>query len=152
MTISKKLKQFSFIGLGAGLGALVMYLLDPHSGRRRRGLLRDKAMHALALTRREIPRLAYDISHRLKGSYLEAKSRIQKDWVPDEVLVDRVRARLGHIVSRPGDIEVTAQGGTVCLTGVLGELEARRVIREIGRVRGVEKVTTLPWSHRKYLN
>lgn len=34
-------------GLGAGLGASLMYLLDPEGGRRRRALARDKAVHGM---------------------------------------------------------------------------------------------------------
>jgi len=60
--------------------------------------------------------------------------------VTDEVLVERVRARLGHVVSHPRSIEVTANQGRVTLRGPVLAREVDDLLRAVASVRGVSGV------------
>jgi gas vesicle protein len=61
--------------LGAvGVGAAVMYLLDPDRGNQRRALLRDKAVKLNRQTRDAVSGKLQDVTNRTKGMLHEAKS------------------------------------------------------------------------------
>jgi hypothetical protein len=53
--------------LGAGLGSLTTYLLDPDRGRRRQALLRDQVVHAGAVVRTQAPQKLRHAQNRLQG-------------------------------------------------------------------------------------
>jgi hypothetical protein len=60
--------------------------------------------------------------------------------VDKEVLVERVRAKLGRFVSHPHAIHVTASSGNITLTGAILEREADRLVKTVRHVRGVRTV------------
>ena len=61
--------------LGAlALGAGLMYMLDPAQGRRRRALVRDKAMRAMNQTSRYVERKGHHLSNKAQGVVAQAKS------------------------------------------------------------------------------
>jgi hypothetical protein len=60
--------------LGAGLGAGLMFLLDPQLGRRRRALLRDKAVSYSRQTRAAVDKTRRDIRNRTHGTVVSIKS------------------------------------------------------------------------------
>ena len=92
---------------GLGLGAGLMYLLDPERGRRRRTLLRDRAVRTVNRVGHFLDASARDVAHRTRGLAAEACSLLGDKNVPDEVLTARVRSRMGRIVSHPHSIQVT---------------------------------------------
>ena len=53
---------------GLGLGATLMYFLDPRGGGRRRALVRDKAIKAHRKSREGIHCRAQDMRNRVKGA------------------------------------------------------------------------------------
>lgn len=57
---------------GMALGALMMFLLDPDKGRRRRALARDKMSSAAVRTRKRIDAKSRDLANRAKGLRAEA--------------------------------------------------------------------------------
>jgi hypothetical protein len=59
---------------GLGLGAAAMYLLDPNGGRRRRALIRDKAVGLSNDLRQTVEARSRDLGNRAKGLLHEAKS------------------------------------------------------------------------------
>lgn len=61
----------------AGVGAAVMYLLDPDGGRRRRALIRDQAVKLNRQTREAVSGRVEDLSNRAKGMLHEAKSTFE---------------------------------------------------------------------------
>jgi uncharacterized membrane protein len=125
---------------GIGLGAAVMYLADPDRGRRRRALLRDKAVRigkdSLWLARQG----GRDILHRAQGAVYSGKHAITKERVSDEVLVERVRSALGRASMHPGAIEVTVRQGQVTVRGPVLAREAPSVLSAIRDVPGVQGV------------
>ncbi|HEY7187560.1 MAG TPA: hypothetical protein VH436_13490, partial [Vicinamibacterales bacterium] len=99
---------------GAGLGAATMYLLDSSRGRRRRARLGEAVSHISHRTHAIAGMTARDVRHRLSGVAARTLDRFVEEEAPaDDVLVERVRARLGRLVSHPGAIDVAASGGTV---------------------------------------
>lgn len=61
---------------GLGAGALLMYLFDPNGGRRRRALIRDKAVGISHDVRDTVSAKSRDLSNRAQGLMHEAKSLI----------------------------------------------------------------------------
>src|SRR5437899_9695413 len=72
---------------GLGFGAGLMYLLDPDRGRRRRTLLRDRAVRAVNRVGHFLDATRRDVSHRAQGLAAEACSLFTGEDVPDEVLM-----------------------------------------------------------------
>ena len=58
--------------VGMGLGAALMYVLDPERGRRRRALLRDKMIAATNDANRALGKTARDLRNRAQGVVAEA--------------------------------------------------------------------------------
>lgn len=128
---------------GLGLGAALMYILDPRRGARRRALLRDQANSALRTGRREFRRRAEDLKHRAEGAMAELRGRLRerKDGaIDDDRLTERVRAELGHKVSHLSALEVRARDGIVTLAGRIPREELPDALATVRKVRGVEQV------------
>ncbi len=67
---------------GLGLGAAAMYLFDPQGGRRRRALIRDKAVSINRRTQDAVRGGAVDLSNRAKGLLHETKSAFSGESSP----------------------------------------------------------------------
>jgi hypothetical protein len=128
-------------GAGLGIGTGVMYLLDPDRGKRRRALLRDKCVSTTKKTGEGIQTTARDMSNRARGIATTIKSRFTSNESDDTVLIDRVRSKLGRIVSHPGAIEVTAENGRVTLSGPILESEVDSLLACVKRIQGVNEVS-----------
>ena len=59
---------------GLGAGAALMYLFDPNGGRRRRALIRDKAVGVSNDLRQGIHARTHDLANRTRGMIHEARS------------------------------------------------------------------------------
>src|SRR5690348_6137299 len=55
------------VGLGASLGAGLMYILDPDRGSYRRAFARDKVAGAMSATGATISRKSHDLKNRARG-------------------------------------------------------------------------------------
>lgn len=122
--------------LGAVLGAAGAFLLDPALGRDRRALIRDKVTEGHEFA----DAAAQDLRHRarrLRGRVRRLRGRRGSS---DDVLMERVRAKLGRYCSHPGAIEVTAFNGHVVLTGDVLAGEQQQVVAAVRSLRGVEQV------------
>jgi uncharacterized protein (TIGR00106 family) len=126
--------------IGLGLGAALMYFLDPDRGARRRALVRDQASSALRQGGRGAQGIAEDARNRAAGTAAEIGGRLRDEQVTDDQLVARVRAQLGHHVERARAIEVVADGGRVVLRGEVGADEVEDVLSTVRGVRGVDHV------------
>jgi uncharacterized membrane protein len=124
----------------AGIGAGLMYLLDPDRGARRRALVRDKSVHAVHRLNDLLDKSARDLTYRARGLAAEARSTVRHQHVSDEVLVERVRAQLGRVVSHPHAIKVHAVDGCVTLEGPVLADEAAPLLSRAGAVPGVRGV------------
>jgi hypothetical protein len=127
----------TFVG-AAALGMAAMYMLDPDKGRRRRALVGDKAYALVSDTRHAVGAATRDVAHRIEGLRARARRVLTDTPVPDDLqLIERVRARMGRLVSHPHAIQVGANNGRVTLSGPILEHEVGRLLDAIRTVWGV---------------
>jgi BON domain-containing protein len=126
--------------VGAGAGAGLMYLLDPDLGNRRRALVRDQLVRARHLTEDAMDATSRDMRNRARGVVAELRSRLVPPDVTDDVLHERVRARLGQTVRYARSIETFVADGAVTLRGPVLADDVARVVRRVGQVPGVRAV------------
>jgi hypothetical protein len=141
-------KGLTFAG-GMGIGTIVMYLLDPDRGKRRRALVRDKLVSATRKTGEGIEITARDLSNRARGIATSVRSRFTSSDTNDAVLVDRVRSKLGRTVSHPHAIEVIAEEGNVTLRGPILEAEADKLLSCVKQIQGVNDVSNNLEVHKE---
>lgn len=127
------------------IGAGLMFLLDPATGARRRSLVRDQVMKTMRRSRAFSGKAARDIGHRAKGLAHEVHARrLQHEGAEfaasDQVLHDRVRSKMGHIIAHPGAVDVVVEGGNVTLSGCVLQSELARLLSVICAIPGVEHV------------
>jgi len=124
-----------------------MYLLDPDRGRRRRALLRDKGAWAARKTGECWEVTTRDLRNRTQGIVSDIQSRFSSEPVDNSVLVDRVRSKLGRVVSHPGAVQVTAQNGTVILAGPILASDVPELLACVSKVHGVNDVVNNLEAH-----
>ena len=134
------MNQWMAMFAGAGFGAGAMYILDPDLGARRRALARDQFDHLPNTCQRAAAVTARDLKNRTIGFVSEARARLFESEVDDEVLVDRVRSKLGFLVRHPSALTVQAHDGRVILSGPVLAGESAQLLHGIGAVRGVRTV------------
>jgi len=130
-------KGVALVG-GLGLGAALMYVFDPDRGKRRRALIRDKVDAAAHKMSNAAEKASRDISNRAYGMVAETKTIFRHEEVSDDVLVDRVRSRLGRIPVHIGAFDIDANNGVLTLRGEILADELPKVLRAARFVRGVK--------------
>jgi hypothetical protein len=112
---------------GLGLGAGLMYFLDPDRGGRRRTHARNQIIHA---------------SHAVGDNARAQLVALQRaaDDVDDRALAERIRAILGHVVTHAHAVALEVSKGVVTVSGPVLREEIRRTITALRRVPGVRRV------------
>ena len=81
---------------GVGVGAGLMYILDPDRGRRRRALARDKATSTWNRSEKYVGTMSRDLANRSRGLVHDAKAALagrgheegaDQDWSPSTRIV-----------------------------------------------------------------
>ena len=134
--MDKRLALIGSMGLGAGL----MFLLDPNLGRRRRHMIGDRARALAHDAEESIGKTSRHFRNHARGLVAEARARLHEEVVDDRTLVERVRAELGRATRYPRAIEVAAEAGIVILSGPVPPADRETVLRAAAAVRGVEEV------------
>ena len=72
--------------IGAGVGALIMFIFDPDNGRRRRALARDKVVHYGHEAVDAVEGAARDLRNRAQGIAAEARGAVSNvmQWTGTE--------------------------------------------------------------------
>ena len=122
----------------AALGAAAMYVLDPDKGRRRRAIASDKARSFVANTANLVNIAARDVTYRVHGVRARARRLVDRGGVPDDlVLIERLRAKMGRVVSHPHAIQIGVHEGRVTLSGPILAGEAQPLLDVVRSVPGV---------------
>lgn len=130
----------SLIG-GAGFGVGLMYFLDPDRGRRRRALMRDKSIRWSRKTREFAGSTSRDMRNRARGMGAAVKSWVQPaPPVPDNVLAERIRSKLGMFSRHPSAIDVHVTDGTVTISGPVLQDEVDGISGAINKIPGVNRI------------
>src|SRR3954452_11765433 len=97
---------------GAGIGAAAMALLEPGKGARRRSWMTDKVARGAHRSNQVIDKKARQLQNEAFGAIAERKARIFEGDIPDDVLEERVKAQIGHVLSQTR-VKVQAQDGHI---------------------------------------
>jgi hypothetical protein len=135
-------------GLGLGVGAGMMFLLDPQGGGRRRALLRDQLARSAHKGADAVDATRRDVANRAAGAAARVRGMLDRGAVDDRVLADRVRSQLGHTVSHPRALVVAIDGGRVTLSGPILQEEVADLLSAVRRVPGVQEVVSELDVHR----
>lgn len=124
----------------AAAGAAATWLLDPDSGRRRRGIVRDKTRRAWNVFSNAVQVGAWDLRHVTEGRLAEIRSTLQRDTASDRVVRARMRALLGRHVSHPGAVSISVDDGMATLIGPILRHEVDPLLDALLTVRGVRGI------------
>jgi hypothetical protein len=124
----------------ASIGAGLSYFFDPVVGNRRRALARDQINHFCNKTGNAADATWRDLQDRAYGLFAELTGAFRTDMAGDDVLVQRVRSKMGRYISHPAAIDVSAQGGTICLSGPILADEVDDLFCAVRSVRGVRDI------------
>jgi uncharacterized membrane protein len=102
--------------------------------------MRDRLLSIAIHLDRGLGAAARDLTHRGEGLIALLRSSVHRAPVSDEILGERVRARIGRVVSHPGAIRVSAAGGRITLSGLVLAHEYGALLRAVRSVRGVRGV------------
>lgn len=125
---------------GLGVGAGLMYFLDPGRGARRRALMRDRLVHASRVTGDAASATGRDMAHRASGVAARIRGRMERAPVDDRVLLERVRSQIGRALSHPRAVNVEVSDGVVTLHGPILMDEVSPLLNAVERIRGVRDV------------
>lgn len=146
-SLAAKVKNAAYVSAGlcaaAGIGAGLMYFLDPNRGKLRRALIRDRFFSTYHKGLKVVEHKITDLENHVKGAAAEAKAVLHSESVSDPKLEARVRTKLGHSIEHPHAVRVTALEGNVILTGEVSRDESARAERAARSTAGVKSVENL---------
>lgn len=125
---------------GLTIGAGWCYFFDPQLGNRRRNMLRDQARASIRRTSQWFDKALRDLAHRIEGGIAEIGGLLDFSTSSDSILVERVRARVGHVASHPRLIEVECHDGCITLKGHAPSDEIDRIVLCATMTHGVRSV------------
>jgi hypothetical protein len=130
------------VGIGAGLGAGLMYLLDPQGGRGRRAVARDKSVSAIKNGGKAAAKTSRHLGNKTKGLVSQAGSKLRRsDLVNDgEALLKQVRRKIRRTASHPMAVEVMVQEGNVVLHGLILASEVEGLLAAIRTIEGIAAI------------
>ncbi len=127
--------------LGLGAGVALMFFLDPAAGRRRRAAVQEKSTHYARHAAHTRDALARRVLGHIRGAIAMIRHEVEPDQpVEDAILLERVRAAMGHVVPDPRGVDIRVRCGTVILKGPASHQQIPELVACAGRVRGVREV------------
>ena len=124
------------LGVGAGL----MYFLDPQHGTRRRTMVIDKANRFVNNMDESIDIAVEDARNRARGVLSEMTARLSDQGAPDWILEERVRSNLGRLARHTRALDIRADVGRIYLSGPVLREDEDAVVKAALRTRGVHGV------------
>ncbi|MFL6237643.1 MAG: hypothetical protein ACJ76N_31285 [Thermoanaerobaculia bacterium] len=134
------------VGLGAGVGAGLMYLLDPQGGRGRRAVARDKSVSALKNGGKAAAKTSRHLGNKTKGLVAKTGSKLRRSDLASDLgdngqkLLKKVQKVVRVTVSHPAAIDPILEAGRVYLHGLVLASEVARLLAALEAVEGVSGV------------
>jgi hypothetical protein len=136
----KFLKGVQFL-FGMTFGSTLTFFLDGRRGKARRTMIQDKVKHYVLRAQTLIYRRQRGAFYKTMGMFAELRGRLKSEpHVLDEVLVARIRSRIGRNTSYPHAIEVLAHDGQVTLKGRALPYEIPDILDSVKSTRGVRSM------------
>jgi hypothetical protein len=128
-----------------GLGAGIVYYIDPDRGRTRRAKLRDKFVHFTNETGDFFSRTGRHLRNKMYGYYAEGRSAASNmmggsESADDQTLTNRIRSELGRSTRNISGLNIRCSNGRVSLSGTAPDAEISSIVTIISGVRGVTGV------------
>jgi uncharacterized membrane protein len=126
-----------------------MYLSDPDRGRRRRALIRDRVRSTAIRSGDAIGVASRDLSNRIQGMRAKTGNLFSRRsrTTDDQILVERVRSKVGRAVTHPHAVKVHAQNGVVILSGPIFARERSQLLEAVRSVPGVKGIDDVLQAH-----
>ena len=134
----KEVMKWTLLGLCSG--AAVGYLAQSEFGQKRRAAMARSGKKLFERAAQRGKKALQDSEHRLAGLAAHWWANINKEKPLDRVLEERIRSRMGRIVSHPRKIHVVCDHGVAILWGIILEDEASPLIEAVERIPGVTEV------------
>jgi osmotically-inducible protein OsmY len=135
------------VGAAGAAGLAAGYFLDPDSGKRRRHVIRDRALALIRRGARTTRRQAEYRTGQVEGKVEAARSKTgpEKPAANDQALAERVKSEIFQPADAPkGSVNVNVEHGVVYLRGEVKRPEQiRKLIQQAGSVDGVAGVENL---------
>ena len=124
-----------------GIGAALMYFLDPVSGRRRRWQIADQVAGAGRSVSDATGNAMSAAVSRTRGYLSRARQLVTREpAVDDATLVERVRVALAQVIPDSHALEVRAHEGAVTLKGPVRADQIEEIVACVEHVEGVGEV------------
>jgi uncharacterized membrane protein len=123
---------------GIATAATAAYFLDRGNGRERRAKAARETERLVKAIAKGATLGVRDGQHRLVGMTKQAWFALRQEHLEDRVLVERIRSRMGRIVSCPHKIHVASDEGVVTLWGQASQDQAFQLARAVTGMRGVK--------------
>ncbi|HEX4494390.1 MAG TPA: hypothetical protein VIE43_01870 [Thermoanaerobaculia bacterium] len=146
MNTKEKWSLAGTAGVGLGLGAGLMYLLDPQGGRGRRALARDKSVAALKKGGQVAAQTSRDLGNRTKVLISDAGTKLRESELVTDLtnrggaLLKDVRRSVRRAVTYPAAIEAAVEEGKVVLRGLVLASEVAGLMLALEAVEGVREI------------
>jgi uncharacterized membrane protein len=139
--------KLSALLYGLGIGAGLMYFLDPDNGVRRKNMVRERAMSLQNRSDEAIEMATRDLRNRTIGFLSEGMTLIGDQDLPDAVLEERIRTQMGRMARHPGGVRVRVENKQAILEGDVLQDEVDGLINGITRMRGITGVRNNTTAH-----
>ncbi len=127
--------------LGLAAGVALMFFLDPDNGKRRRAVVQDKSAHYARRAAHQRDVLARRALNHIRGAIAAIRQQVMpEETVEDAILLERVRAAMGHVVPDPRGVDIRVRCGTVILKGPANTEQIGELVACAQHVRGVREV------------
>jgi uncharacterized membrane protein len=140
--------RFSSWLFGLGLGAGLMYFLDPEQGDRRKAMIRDQVTRVQHKGDDAVETAVNDLRNRVRGLLSSGMAMINEEDLPDQVIESRIRSKMGLFARHPGDVMVAVQNGRVTLEGNMLENEVEGFLGGIRRMKSVREIQNNIRTHQ----
>lgn len=132
--------KLSSLFYGLGIGAGLMYFLDPQSGERRKAMVRDKITSTRRSADEAVETGLRNLRSQASGLVAEGIALMSNEAIPSYVIEERVRSRLGFLTHHPDAIQVSASGRDVTLSGDILASEVERLMKGMANIRGINEI------------